>query len=673
MSIVKASARIKQLRREIREADKDYYNLGQSRLSDSQYDELFRELRALEQNDPDLVTEDSPTQRVGAPLDSGTLAKAEHLAPMLSIESLHTEDEIGEFDARVRKHLGADETEQIDYAVEPKFDGVSANLLYEGGVLTRALSRGDGITGEDITANVRTIRSIPLRLQGKGPFPARLEVRGEVILSREAFAQLQELSETTTETPFRNPRNTVAGSLKLLNPRIVARRQMDFICWGVGHVEGLEVSTYEELIACLNRYGMLTTDHFMVVRSLEQILEFHHDLESRRDGFEFEMDGIVAKINSLELQRRLGRRARAPRWILAYKFAPRRAKSLVQGITTQVGRTGAVTPVAELSPVDLAGVTVRRATLHNWDLVQERDVRKGDVVEIERAGDVIPEVVKVYMDERPDGTRPPHPPGECPVCDSALEKEGAFLYCPNVECPAQIRGRIVHMASRRALDIGRLGPKYVDQLLEAELVQMPEDIFLLSDKRDAILGLERWGERSYEKLVEEIDKAKHPDLARFVYGLGIRHVGETTARDLAEAFESLEAIEAAEEDQLQNVEGIGERVAQSIINFFAIPGNQRFLRAVRSAGLQIEEQIGEEGPLTGRVFCFTGGLNSLGRDEAAKIVKELGAKTSNSMTSKVTDVVIGTNAGSKAKKAEKLELKTMNEQEFLQMIDRTRD
>ena len=670
MGAVKASARIKQLRREIREADEEYYNLGQARLADSQYDELFRELRALEETNPDLVTEDSPTQRVGAPLNSSTLKKAGHLAPMLSIESLHTEEEVREFDARARKHLGADEAEQIAYAVEPKFDGVSANLLYEDGELTRALSRGDGITGEDITANIRTIESVPLRLQGKRPFPARLEVRGEVILSRQAFRRLQELSETTTETPFRNPRNAVAGSLKLLDPRIVARRQMDFICWGVGHVEGLEISTYEELVDRLKQYGVLTTDHFRVTTTLEDILEFHHALESRRDEFDYEMDGIVAKINNLELQRRLGRRARAPRWMLAYKFAPRRARSLVQGITAQVGRTGAVTPVAELRPVELAGVTVRRATLHNWDLLLERDVREGDAVEIERAGDVIPEVVKVHLDERADGTLPPHPPSACPVCESALEKDGAFLYCPNVECPAQIRGRIVHMASRRALDIDRLGPKYVDQLLKAELVQVPEDIFLLHEKREAILELERWGERSYEKLVEEIDKAKRPDLARFVYALGIRHVGETTARDLAEALESLEAIEDAKEDQLQKVEGIGERVAQSIINFFAIPGNRRFLQAARSAGLQIQQQIGEDGPLTGRVFCFTGGLNSLGRDEASKIVKELGAKTSNSITKKVTDVVIGANAGSKGERAKKLELKTMDEQEFLQLIGR---
>ncbi|MEE2887581.1 MAG: NAD-dependent DNA ligase LigA [Planctomycetota bacterium] len=610
-------SRIDELRRQLREADHEYYNLGSPALTDSEYDELFRQLQALEEAHPDLVTDDSPTARVGAPLPGGdAVEKASHLAPMLSIESLTSAEEVREFDARARKLLGAEDGDELEltYATEPKFDGVSANLLYEDGLLVRALSRGDGTQGEDITNNIRTIRNVPLRLRGSGPFPARIEIRGEVILSRKGFEELQSQGETTTDTAFRNPRNAVAGSLKLLDPEIVRRRKLDFICWGVGHIEGLEVETYEQLQTRLAEFGLKTAEQFRVVSSVDEILAFHDDLEVRRDELEYEMDGIVAKINKLELQRRLGRRARAPRWILAYKFAPRRALTRVLDISAQVGRTGAITPVAELDPVELAGVTVKRATLHNWDLMQERDVRKFDAVEIERAGDVIPAVIKVFEDQRDTKSKQHPTPTECPVCASEVEKDGAFLYCMNLECAAQIQGRIVHMASRRALDIDRLGPKYVDQLLEVGLIKSPEDIFTLAEHREEILELERWGERSYDKMVEEIEKAKTPELARFLYSLGIRHVGETTAKDLASVFETLEDLESADEEQLQQVDGVGEEVARSITKFFALEGNRQFFKASRAAGLKIRRSEQTEGPLAGRVFCFTGGLNAISRD-----------------------------------------------------------
>ena len=669
---METNARIAELRTLIRAADELYYNQGQSDLTDAEYDALFRELRELEAASPALITEDSPTQRVGAPLPAGTTtAKAEHLVPMLSIESLHTADEVQEFDARARKHLDLPEDEVLSYVVEPKFDGVSASLLYEKGELVRVLSRGDGAQGEDITPNVRTIRNVPLKLAGKGPFPDRIEIRGEVILSRESFDALNRRAETTMETPFRNPRNAVAGSLKLLDPGIVARRQMDFICWGVGHLEGLEVSTYQELQQAVVGFGLTIAEDTKVANSLEDILAFHTSIEERRDSIRYEMDGIVAKVNDLDVQRQLGRRSRAPRWILAYKFAPRQAITRVLGITAQVGRTGAITPVAELEPIELAGVTVRRATLHNWGLLTERDVREDDVVCIERAGDVIPEVVTVFPEKRKASSQPFPTPSECPVCQSTLEAEGAFLYCLNVDCPDQIKGRIVHMASRRALDIDRLGPSYVDQLLEAKLIAHPEDIFTLPDRRDEILALERWGEKSYDKLVSELDKAKRPDLARFLYGLGIRHVGATTAKDLAAALDTLEAIEAADEEQLMTVDGVGEEVARSIQAFFALSGNQRFLAAVRAAGLEIQVKENGDGPLTGRVFCFTGSLNTIGRDDARQLAEELGAKTSASVTKKVTDVVLGEKAGTKAAKAKKLELNTMDEAGFLALVGRS--
>jgi DNA ligase (NAD+) len=661
--------RIEELRNQIRRADRLYYNLGQPELTDSEYDALFVELRELEEAHPGLRTADSPTVRVGAPLPKGSgFEKVQHLVPMLSIESLQTEEDVQEFWERACKQLQLAEGDPLQWTVEPKFDGVSANLLYENGKLVRGLSRGDGTQGEDITRNLRTIRNLPLELTGDGPFPPRVEVRGEVILSISAFERLRRAAETTTETPFRNARNAVAGTLKLLDPRIAARREMEFICWGTGHVESLDVATYAELHQQLKGWGFKVADLFDVVDDVSGIVAFHHDLEERRDEIEYEMDGIVAKVDRLELQRRLGRTARSPRWMLALKFAPRRALTKVERILAQVGRTGAVTPVAELSPVELAGVTVKRATLHNWGLMQERDVREGDTVEIERAGDVIPEVVTVLKKKRGKKSSAFPTPKACPVCNSKLEPEGAFLYCVNVECPDQIKGRIVHMASRRALDIDRLGPKYVDQLLEVGLLQRPEDVFSLADKKDEILALSRWGEKSFQRLVDEVASAKHPELARFVYALGIRHVGEQTARDLADQIESLDEILEAPEEKLQQVEGIGPEVARSIVRFFEVAGNRRFVDAAKKAGLKIKVKERQQGPLAGRVFCFTGGLSSVTRDQAKALAEAQGANTSSSISKKVTDVVLGEAAGSKAEKAKKLELNMMDEAEFLALV-----
>ena len=624
-----ARHRIEELRREIEEADRLYYDLGQPELTDSQYDQLFVELRDLETAHPKLMTEDSPTRRVGAPLPRGSsFAKVSHLVPMLSIESLTSAEQVLEFDKRTRRLLEMDEGEVLSYAVEPKFDGVSANLLYEDGELVAGLSRGDGAQGEDITQNLKTIRNLPLKLAGKGPFPHLLEVRGEVILSRQAFARLRELSETTTETPFRNARNSVAGSLKLLDPSIAAKRAMDFVCWGVGLAEDLRATTYEEQRQALEAFGFTTPEQFEVADTIEAVMAFRDNLEAMREQIPYEMDGVVAKVNLLDLQRRLGRTARAPRWLLAYKFAPRRATTVVEDIAAQVGRTGAVTPVARLEPVELAGVTVRRASLHNWGILRERDVRVGDTVEIERAGDVIPEVISVDVKRRRRSSRRVPAPETCPACDTALEEEGAFLYCVNLECPAQLKGRIVHMASRRALDIDRLGPKYVDQLMEAGLITAVEDVFALPEKQQKILELERWGDRSFEKLAEEIGKALEPTLPRFVYALGIRHVGEQTAKDLAAHLGSLEKLQQASEEDLMEVDGVGPEVAKSIRRFFSLPGNQRFLDAAFTRGLQVQQdQTPGGGALEGRLFCFTGSLESIGRDEAKQLVAHSGPRS----------------------------------------------
>jgi DNA ligase (NAD+) len=664
--------RAAELRREIERANDLYYNLGRPELTDAEYDALLAELHDLEAAQPELRTPDSPTQRVGAPLPKGAgFAVVEHVVPMLSIDSLTTPAQVAEFDARARRALGLAPEDPLAWAIEPKLDGVSANLLYENGRLVRGLSRGDGVRGEDITRNLRTIRNLPLALRGDAPPPARIEVRGEVLLSREAFAALRERSETTTETPFRNARNAVAGSLKLLDARSVARRALDFVCWGVGHAEDLPVATYRELRERLAGYGFAVADQFEVADTLDGLLAFHARLEAQRDAMPYEMDGVVAKIDRLDYQRKLGSTARSPRWLLAYKFAARRAVTAVREIRWQVGRTGAVTPVAVLAPVELAGVTVQRATLHNWSLLAERDVRVGDTVEIERAGDVIPEVVAVVKQARRHGAKRTRPPARCPTCAAPLATEGAFLYCPNLECAAQLKGRIVHLASRRALDIDRLGPKYVDQLMDAGLLRQLEDVFLLPAQRERILALDRWAERSFDKLAAEIEKGKTPALARFVYALGIRHVGEQTARDLAAAFGDLDSLRSADEAKLLEVNGVGVEVARAIRAFFALPTTERFLAHARAAGVRVQPHAegGALGPLAGRVFVFTGGLESLSRDEAKERVEALGARTSGSVTKKVTDVVLGDSPGSKADKARELGIAVLTETEFLRLLE----
>lgn len=665
-----AENEIDDLRRRIRDADDQYYNRGHSDLSDAEYDALFVQLRRLEAAHPELVTPDSPTQRVGAPLPKGgSFATAAHLAPMGSIESLMAADEAREFAARARKLLGLADDERLRWCCEPKLDGASANLLYEHGVLVRGLSRGDGTEGEDLTPNLRTIRNLPLRLRGRGPFPARLEVRGEVIMSKRGFAALQQHDATSAEGTFRNARNTVAGTLKLLDPRQVKRRPLDFIAFAIGHVEGREFTSHEELRRQLHDWGFTIAEPARVADDLDGVLAFHDELEAARDALPYEIDGIVAKVDRIELQHRLGRTSRTPRWAMAYKFAPRLAKTRVLAIGAQVGRTGAVTPVAHLEPVDLAGVTVRNASLHNWALLAERDVRQGDVVEIQRAGDVIPEVVRVFVDERGPDSVPAAPPTLCPTCGGPLETEGKFVYCINLDCKDQLVGRIVHLASRRAFDIEGLGPKQVEQLVTAGLVTSLEHVFTLATQKPALLELERWGERSTQNLLAQIERSKRPPLARFLNGIGIRHVGETTAKDLAAHFGSLPRLRAADAARLMEVDGVGEEVARAVVDFFASTENQTTLAALAAAGVDPLESEGvTAGPLTGRIFVFTGGLVTMSRDEAKLKAEALGARTAGSISKKVTDVVAGADAGQKLDKARSLGLNILDEQAFVALL-----
>lgn len=661
---------IASLRARIRTADDQYYNRGHSDLGDAEYDVLFVQLRKLEQAHPELVTPDSPTQRVGAPLPKGSsFATAAHLAPMGSIESLMAADEVREFAARARKLLALPEGEPLVWSCEPKLDGASANLLYEHGVLVRGLSRGDGTQGEDLTQNLKTIRNLPLRFAGEGPFPARIEIRGEVILSKAGFAALQEREETSSEGQFRNARNTVAGTLKLQDPRVVKRRPLDFFAFAVGHVEGVEFATHTALRAQLRAWGFALAEPFAVAHDVDQILAYRDDLERRRDELPYELDGTVAKVDRCDWQQQLGRTSRTPRWALAYKFAPRLGTTRVLAIGAQVGRTGAVTPVAHLEPVELAGVTVRNASLHNWALLQERDVRAGDTVEVQRAGDVIPEVVRVLLDRRPADAAVATPPSACPACQGPLQQEGKFVYCGNLDCTAQLVGRIVHLAARRAFDIEGLGPKQVEQLVQAKLVASIEDVFTLAPKKPQLLELERWGERSTQNLLEQIDKARTPPLHRFLHGIGIRHVGESTAKDLATHFGSLARLAGANHEALMAVDGVGEEVAAAVVEFFASAKNQATLQALAAAGVvpqQAEPQ--GAGPLSGRVFVFTGGLSTMSRDDAKAKVEALGARTAGSIGKKVTDVVAGADAGSKLEKAQALGLRILDEAAFTALL-----
>ncbi|HEX5052362.1 MAG TPA: NAD-dependent DNA ligase LigA [Planctomycetota bacterium] len=663
---------LEELRRKIRLADDQYYNRGHSDLTDAEYDVLFTELRQLEAAHPDLVTADSPTQRVGAPLaKGGAFATVQHLAPMGSIESLMSSDEAREFDERAHKLLAVPAEQPLGWSCEPKLDGTSANLLYEDGVFVRGLSRGDGSQGEDLTRNLRTIRNLPLSLAGEGPFPARIEVRGEVIMSKRGFLRLQEREETSSEGTFRNARNTVAGTLKLLDPRVVKRRPLDFLAFGIGHVDGREFATHGELRGQLAAWGFQLAEPYARLEGIDAVLAFHDELEAKRDELPYELDGIVAKIDRLDLQRQLGRTARTPRWALAYKFAPRLATTRVLAIGAQVGRTGAVTPVANLEPVELAGVTVRNASLHNWALLAERDVRVGDQVEIQRAGDVIPEIVRVFVDRRGPDSRPAAPPTHCPTCGGELHAEGKFLYCVDLDCKDQLKGRIVHLASRRALDIEGLGPKQVEQLAQAGIVASLEDVFTLAGKKEQLLALDRWGERSTENLLAQIERSKQPTLARFLNGIGIRHVGEQTAKDLAAYFGSLDRLREATAEQLMGVDGVGEEVAAAVVEFFASPKNRTTLQALAAAGVAPMVSSGVAlGPLAGRVFVFTGGLSTMSRDEAKARVEALGARTAGSIGKKVTDVVAGEDAGSKLDKARALGLRVLDEAAFTALLER---
>jgi DNA ligase (NAD+) len=666
MSVPKAvRQRAGELHRELHEHNYRYYVLDEPVITDAEYDRLLRELQDLEARYSDLIVPDSPTQRVGA-APSQAFGEVRHAVRMLSLDNAFSDEELADFDRRVCERL---EVGAVDYAAEPKLDGLAVSLLYEHGVLTRAATRGDGVTGEDITANVRTIASIPLRLAGRG-IPAILEVRGEVYISHHGFERLNLQAEKDGQKPFVNPRNAAAGSLRQLDPKVTAARPLEFYCYGVGRVEGGALpDRHSGILARLRDWRLRVYDGIERVHGLEGCQAYYLKLEAARATLPFEIDGVVFKVDRLDQQDSLGFVARAPRWAIARKFPAQEEQTRVVGIDVQVGRTGALTPVARLEPVFVGGVTVTNATLHNEDEVHRKDVRVGDTVIIRRAGDVIPEVVRVLREQRARGARVFHLPKHCPECGSAVERvEGeAVARCSGgLFCPAQRREAIKHFASRRAMDIDGLGDKLVDQLVEKALIHDVSDLYQLEVEQ--IAGLERMAQKSASNLVQALEKSRATTLERFIYALGIREVGEATARVLAEEFGELESLMSANVETLKAVRDVGPIVSQHITGFFREPHNREVIQRLRRAGLHWETvKSGGPRPLAGKTFVITGTL-SMPRGELKARLQAAGARVSGSVSKKTDYVVAGADPGSKYDKAQALGIEILDEAACMKLL-----
>ena len=657
---------IEHLREQLRRHNYHYYVLDDPQIPDSEYDRLFHQLKSLEQQHPDLITADSPTQRVGAAPLSG-FEEVQHKAPMLSLGNVFSETELMDFEQRISARLGSDDP--LEYEVEPKLDGLAINLRFENGVLVQAATRGDGSRGEDVTQNVRTIESIPLKLIGDD-FPRVLEARGEVFMPLAGFNAYNEKALARGEKPFANPRNAAAGSLRQLDSRITAKRPLAFYAYGVGEVDADPDVTQSGVMMRLREWGIPVSPELQVVSGARGCLDYYLDLMLRRDSLAYDIDGIVYKVNSLEKQRALGYVSRAPRWAIAHKFPAQEELTVVEAVEFQVGRTGAITPVARLKPVTVAGVVVSNATLHNMDEVQRKDIRVGDTVIIRRAGDVIPEVVSVVSERRPADARVVVMPDHCPECGSdILRAEGEVVArCSGgLYCSAQRKQGIKHFASRKAMDIDGLGDKLVDQLVDAGLIEDIAGLYQLH--AEDVAGLERMGSKSADNLMQALQKSKRSSLSRFLFALGIREVGEATAKSLAQEFLTLDAIMAAEEERLQQTPDVGPIVAAHIVSFFQQPHNLEVLEKLLAAGIEWPEEQRRQGemPLQGKTFVLTGAL-SRPRSEFKELLQQLGAKVTGSVSKKTDYVVAGEAAGSKLEKAESLGVTVLNEAELEELL-----
>lgn len=662
---------IESLRDEIREHDYRYYVLSDPSISDYEYDQLIKKLEKLESENPHLITPDSPTQRIAS--DAALEFKPyQHSAPMLSLSNTYSEEELFDFDRRVRDILG---DEKIEYVTELKIDGLSMCLVYENGLLVTAATRGDGTTGEDVTQNVKTIKSIPLKVNSKVLSKKNIknfEVRGETFMSLNSFRKLNEERENAGEKLFANPRNSASGTIKLLDSKTVAKRGLDIFTYYFA-CSSLELDSHSENLKLLNELGFKVNPNYKLCGSIEEVINFCREWEEKRDNLPYEIDGIVIKVNSLNQQKRLGSIAKSPRWAAAFKFKAKQAVTLLNSITWQVGRTGIVTPVAELEPVFLAGSTISRATLHNFDEIVRKDIREKDKVIIEKGGDVIPKVVEVVLNERDKNSVPVIPPADCPVCGSKLfkpENEVAY-YCINNECPAQVKGRITHFAHRGAMDISGLGEALVELFVDQKFLHSYADIYSLKDKRSELILIDRLGEKSIDNLLASIEKSKEKAFDKVLFAMGIKYVGSGAAKKITDRFNTIDLLLAASKEDIESVHEIGPSISESIVNFFRNEKNIELLNILRKAGLKFEKDVnsGVSKKFQGKTFVLTGTLSVLTRQEAEEKIIFCGGKASSSVSKKTDFVVAGENAGSKLEKAVQLGVKVLSENEFLELLE----
>ena len=661
------SARYAWLKDELASLDHAYYVLDDPKLPDVEYDKLYRELLAIENEHPDWITSDSPSQRVSGQA-SDLFSEVKHVVPMLSLNNALEDKEAEAFDKRCREGLNLS---AVEYAAELKFDGLALSLRYENGLLTQAATRGDGYSGEDVTANIRTIKAIPLKLKGAS-HPQVLDVRGEVFMSHKDFESLNQAAINKSEKTFANPRNAAAGSLRQLDPRITAQRTLSFYAYGIGQCEPSSFipKTHAQLLDLYASWGLPVCEHRAVVQSIDGLMGFYQSIGALRDQLPYDIDGVVYKVNSRELQEDLGFVSRAPRFAVAHKYPAQEALTTVLGIDVQVGRTGAITPVARLSPVVVGGVTVTNATLHNEDEVRRKDVHIGDTVVVRRAGDVIPEVVSAIKEKRPSSAIAFVMPTSCPICGSHIEKpeEEAVARCSGgLFCPAQRKQALLHFAHRRAMDIDGLGEKIVDQLVDLSIVRTPADLYRLGLM--ALANLDRMGEKSAENLLQSIEKSRKNTLARFIFALGIRHVGESTAKDLAKYFGHIDKLMVTNEEELLQVNDVGPVVAKSLLSFFSEAHNREVVEQLLASGIELEVEASTINPeLVGKTFVLTGTLPTMSRDEAKTLLEKAGAKVAGSVSAKTHYVVAGADAGSKLEKAQELGVAVIDEAQMLQLL-----
>ena len=659
--------RIAELRGILQDHNYRYYVMDDPTISDGEYDTILRDLQSLERENPNLVTSDSPTQRVGShPVSKfGTI---KHRIPMLSLANAMNEAELVAFDERMQKGL---DQESVNYMAEPKLDGLGVELVYENGTFIHGSTRGDGFTGEDITHNLKTIRGIPLSLRTNDlPAPPLLEIRGEVFIRKNDFKDLNEKQELNEKSAFANPRNAAAGSLRQLDPTITAERPLSIYCYEAGMSNGVEFIDHSSFLDSLKKWGLPVNPFIQIVTGSKGLTQFHQKLEDQRNDLAYEIDGTVFKVNNYNKREDLGTRSRSPRWAIAGKFKAQQATTVIHDIDIQVGRTGALTPVAKLEPVYIAGVTVTNATLHNQDEIVRKDIRIGDTVLIERAGDVIPKVVKVIKEKRPNWTKPFQIPNACPICQHETHRpEGeVILRCGNISCPRQIKGRIQHFASKLALDIDGLGEKIVDQLVNENLIQSIDDLFIL--KQDTLEKLDRLGEKSAENLVDAISNSKDTTFARFIYALGIRNVGEHIAKVLEKQYSgNLTEFQDTTVEELEAIDEIGPIVAETVIQFWSDDSNKIMVQNCLDYGVRFADvEINLHQPFAGQTFVFTGSLQQLTRKEAKDILENLGGKASGSVSEKTDFVIVGSGAGSKLKKAGDLGISILTEEEFFDKV-----